>query len=406
MKEQPRTSRIPRTRTFGALATPPVAFAAALIAALIGFGGTVTLIVQMGQRLGGTPGQITSTVTALCLGIGVAGAGLSFGLRLPIVLAWSTPGAALLATSAAGTTYPVAIGAFIVAAAMMIVLGLVPALGRLADRIPAAVAAAMLAGVLLPFCLALFRTFQTDWLLAGLLLAVYIVARQRFPTYALPLVLLAAIIVIATRDGVGMGVAGSPFGTLIPTAPTFGWQGLISLGIPLFLVTLASQNLPGFVVLRSAGYDPPPRPILVVTGLASLLLAPFGAHSVNLAAITAAICTGPEAHPQPAQRWRVGMIYAGLYLLLALFAAPLVGLFMALPTTTIAAITGIALLGPLLNALVGMLSVPDDREAAVLTFVTTASGVALLGIGAAFWGLLVGFVALGVRRVLGKRRVG
>lgn len=392
-----------RRSIFGALAAPPAAFAAALIATVIGFGGTVALLVQMGQHLGGSPGQIASTVTALCLGIGVAGAGLSFGLRMPIVLAWSTPGAALLAMSAPGTTYSVAIGAFIVAAAMMIVLGIVPAFAHLANRIPAAVAAAMLGGVLLPFCLALFRTFEADWLFPGLLLVVYIVARQRFPIQALPLVLVAAIIVIAIRREASLGEAASAFGTLQLTTPTFGVQAVISLGIPLFLVTLASQNLPGFVVLRTSGYHPPLRPILVVTGLTTFILAPFGALSVNLAAIVAAICTGPEAHPQPAQRWRVGIIYAGFYLLLALFATPLVGLFMALPPTTIAAITGIALLGPLLNALVGMMSVPADREAAILTFVTTASGVTLLGIGAAFWGLLVGFIALGVRRMWGKR---
>ncbi len=387
----------------GGLATPPSAFAAALIAALGGFGGTVALIVQAGQRLGGSPGQITSTVTALCPGIALAGAGLCLGLRMPIVLAWSTLGAALLAASTGGSTYPLAIGAFSFAATLMIVLGLIPAFGCLANRIPAAIPAATLAGVLLPFCLALFRTMQTDWRFVGLLLGVHLVARQRLPTHALLLVLVVAIVVSIVRGDIAPGAVSAPFGTLTFTTPAFGWQGLVSLGIPLFLVTLVSQNLPGLVVLRSAGYDPPSRPILLVTGLAALLRAPFGALSVNLAAITASICAGPDAHPQPAQRWRVGVIYAGLYFLLALFSAPLVGLFLAMSPTTIAAITGLALLGPLLNTLVGMLSMAEDREAAVLTFVTIASGVTLLSIGGAFWGLLVGFVALGARRLLARR---
>ena len=394
----------PTRPPWGVLATPPSAFVAALIATLVGFGGTVALIVQAGQHLGGSPGQIGSTVTALCLGIAVAGAGLCVGLRMPIVLAWSTPGAALLAASTVGATYPVAVGAFLFAAALMVILGLVPALGRLAERIPATIAAAMLAGVLLPFCLALFRAMQADPLFVGLLLGVYLLMRQRFPTYALLLVLVVAIVIIAARGDIAPGAATSLFGTLAFTPPALTWQGVISLGIPLFLVTLVSQNLPGLVVLRSAGYAPPPRPILLTTGVATLLLAPFGAPSVNLAAITASICAGADAHPQAAQRWRVGVIYAGCYLLLALFATPLVGLFLRLPPTTIAAITGLALLGPLTNALGGMLSVAEDREAAVLTFVTTASGVTLFGIGGAFWGLLVGFVALGIRRLLARRQ--
>lgn len=397
METRPPPTVLPRR------VAPPASFAAALIAAFIGFGGTVALIVQAGGAIGASPAQIGSAVTALCLGIALAGAGLSFVLRMPVVLAWSTPGAALVAANTLELTYPVALGAFVAAAVMMISLGLVPALGRLASRVPTSVAAAMLAGVLLPFCLALFRTFESDGLLAGVLLVTYMLARQRFPTYALLAVLVLAVsVVVASGDVVLLGT-NSLFGTLTPTQPVFNGQAVVSLGLPLFLVTLVSQNLPGFAVLRSAGYNPPPRSVLFVTGLTTLLLAPFGAHGVNLAAITAALCTGEDAHPEPARRWIVGIIYAGFYLLLALFSAPLVGLFAVMPSETVAAITGVALIGPLINALGGMLNVPEEREAAVLTFAATASGVAVLGIGSAFWGLGVGFLVLAARRLLSRR---
>lgn len=378
---------------------PLSSLSAAAIAALVGFGGTVVLVVQAGQTIGGSAAQIGSMVTALCLGIAIGGAGLSYRLKMPVVLAWSTPGAALIAASSTGASWPVAIGAFIAAAAMMALLGLVPALGRLAARIPPAVASAMLAGILLPFCLALFRTFQSDAVLAGLLLVIFVVARQKFPAYALLIVLVAAIALVVGRGDIAPHDGGTMFGGMSATLPAFDWRAIVSLGVPLFLVTLVSQNLPGFVVLRSAGYQPPSQPILFVTGMASLLLAPFGAHSVNLAAITAAICTDTDAHPDPARRWLVGIFYAGFYLLLAAFAVPLVGLFMAMPHETVAAITGIALIGPLVNALGGMLAESHDREPAVLTFAATASGMTLLGVGSAFWGLVAGFLALGVRRL-------
>ncbi len=381
---------------------------ASLTAALVGFGGTVALIVQMGEAAGASPLQVRSAVTALCLGIALAGAGLSAALRLPVVLAWSTSGAALVAASASGVGvsvgYGSVVGAFVVAALAMVAVGLVPALGRLAERIPPGIAAALLAGVLLPFCLRLFVTVETDPLFGVLLLATFLLVRSYKPTYALLAVLGVAAFIVAVR---GDAAITTPyFGTLVATVPNFSLQTALSLGLPLFIVTLASQNLPGFAVLRAAGYRPPPRPVLLVTGLTTLLLAPFGAHGVNLAAITAALCTGPEAHPDPARRWRVGVLYAGFYLLLALFSAPLVGLFMTLPPETVAALTGVALLAPLGGALTGMLgealSAPEDREAALLTFVTTASGVVLLGVGSALWGLVAGFIALGVGR-LGRR---
>lgn len=383
--------------------TPPItAWSAALIAALIGFGGTVALVVQAMRVLGAGPEQTGSAVTALCLAIGLAGGALSLGLRMPVVLAWSTPGAALLAGTTAQVSWPVAIGVFVVAALLAIVLGLVPALGRLAEKIPSAVASAMLAGVLLPFCLTLFRTAAIDPLLVAVILGVFLAARQRAPLYALLLALITGVALTLARGGLSLP-SGEILGTLKPQSPAFQPAAIVSLALPLFLVTLVSQNLPGLVVLRTAGYSPPPRPLLAGVGLASLLAAPFGAHGVNLAAITAAICTNPEAHPDATQRWGVGVIYAGFYLLLALFSPFLVGVFLALPHAVIAALTGLALIPALLGALEGMMGQATDRDPAIVTFLATASGLSLLGIGSAFWGLAAGFFALSARAMLRRQ---
>ena len=382
---------------------PASAWSSAAIAALVGFGGTVALVVQALRTLGASVDQTASGVTALCLGIAVAGAALSMRTRIPIVLAWSTPGAALLAATAPQASWAVATGVFASAAVLTIALGAIPALGRLAERIPPAVASAMLAGVLLPFCLGLFKAGATDPWLVVLILAVFIAARQRAPLYALLLVLIAGVAMTLLRGDLRHLPAGPTFGTLSAVAPVFDAAALVSLALPLFLVTLVSQNLPGLVVLRSAGYQPKAGSLLIGTGLASIAAAPLGGHAVNLAAITAALCTNPEAHPDPSKRWLVGMIYAGFYLLLAAFSPVLVRVFLALPASAIAALAGIALIPALAGALEGMLSSKADRDAAILTFLATASGLAIFGLGSAFWGLVAGFAALGAKRALARR---
>jgi len=379
---------------------PPASFSAALVATVIGFGGTVALVVQAGQTLGASPVQIMSMVTALCIGIGASGALLSWRLKMPVVLAWSTPGAALLAASVFNMGWASAIGAFVIAGLLMVLTGLVPALGRLAEKIPPAVASAMLAGVLLPFCMKLFAAFGSDlWLGVGLL-AVFLVMRRLYPVWALPVVLVCALATLAFRQQLGLPQGTGLFGTLSPVVPAFDWKAVISLAVPLYLVTLASQNLPGLVVLRAAGYQPPASKLIFWGGMTSTLLAPFGAHGINLAAITAAICTEPDAHPDSAQRWKVGVIYGLYYLGVAAFAAPLAGLFIAMPTQALAIITGLALISPLTGAIGAMMANTETREAAILSFAATASGIALFGIGSAFWGLAVGFVALAAKRWL------
>jgi len=383
---------------------PPVpAWSSALIAALVGFGGTIALVVQAMRNLGASAGQTGSAVTALCLGIALAGAALSWRLRMPVVLAWSTPGAALLAATASGLSWPVAIGIFLSAALMMILLGIVPALGRLAERIPPSIASAMLAGVLLPFCLKLFALGAADPLLVALLVAIFVAARARFPLYALLLALAAGMALTLLRGDIGPLAPGATFGTLVPVTPAFDVRAILSVGVPLFLVTLVSQNLPGLVVLRSAGYAPPPRPLIIGSGVAWLAAAPFGAHGLNLAAITAAICTDEEAHPDRAKRWIVGMLYAGFYLLLAIFSPLLVRVFLALPPAVIAALAGVALIPALLGAMEAMVVAKADRDPAILTFLATGSGLTLFGLGSAFWGLVVGFLALAAGRWLAAR---
>ena len=383
---------------------PVAAWSSALIAALVGFGGTIALVVQAMRTLGASVEQTGSAVTALCLGIAVAGGLISLRLRIPVVLAWSTPGAALLAATAPGLSWPVAVGCFLAAALLMVGLGAIPALGRLAEKIPSSVASAMLAGVLLPFCLGLFRVGTSDPALIALLVGVFVIARQRVPLYALLLVLVAGFVLTLARGDVAHLPSGPVFGALLPVWPQFDAQAILSVGVPLFLVTLVSQNLPGIVVLRTAGYTPPAGKLIAGTGLMSVAMAPFGAHAVNLAAITAAICTSADAHPDRDRRWVVGVIYAGFYLLLALFSPVLVRLFLALPPGVIAALTGVALIPALIGAIDTMLSPADERDAAIMTFLATGSGLAAFGLGSAFWGLLVGSVALAAKHWLGKRR--
>ena len=379
---------------------PPLhSWSSALIAMIVGFGGTIALVVQAMRALGASVEQTGSAVTALCLGIALGGAALSFKTRMPVVLAWSTPGAALLAATLPGFSWSTAIAVFLVAAVLMILVGLVPVLGRWAARIPGSIASAMLAGVLLPFCLTAFRLGSEDWLLLALAVTVFIIARRRVPLYALLLVLVTAVALTLVRGKVSAMPEGAVFGQFLPAMPTGDVRTVVGLALPLFLVTLVSQNLPGLMVLRNAGYEPKPGLLITSTGFMSLLLAPFGAHAVNLAAITAALCTGEDAHPDHAQRWKVGVLYGGMYLLVAVFAPALVRLFLALPHSVIALLTGLALIPALMGSVENMLAAKDERDAAILTFLATASGLVLLGLGSAFWGLVVGFLALGAKKL-------
>ncbi|MGO4571358.1 benzoate/H(+) symporter BenE family transporter [Microvirga sp. 2TAF3] len=367
----------------------------AVIAALVGFGSTIAIIIAAAHAVGADAAQTTSWVAALCLSMAATSGFLSVRYRIPVVTAWSTPGAALIAASS-GISINAAVGSFLLAGALIILAAAVKPFGRLIERIPTAIAAAMLAGVLIRFVMAVFESAQGAPRLVLPLVAVFLLVRLFNPAMAV-----LAVLFIGLGLAFGDGLAHVPFSeltfsslTFIP--PAFEPAALIGLGLPLFLVTMASQNLPGFAVLRASGYTPPSRPILAVTGLSSVVTALFGAHTSNLAAISAAICTGPDTHPDPTKRWLVGPFYALTYLIFAIFGAGLIALIAALPPELIKTVAGLALMGAFTGALSSALSEEAKRFPAVLTLAVTASGLSLFGIGSAFWGLAIGLIALGL----------
>ena len=369
----------------------------ALVAVLVGFGGSVAVVLAAAQAVGADAAQTSSWIAALCLAMVASTAILSIRHRLPIVTAWSTPGAALIATTD-GIAFEEAVGAFVLAAVLMLATAIYRPLAQAIERIPGAIASAMLAGVLFGFVTAIFEHASALPALVLPMLAVFVIVRLFSPAWAV-LATLALAITLAYALGLAGPLPAPQLSTFVLTVPSFEPAVLLGLGLPLYLVTMASQNLPGFAVLRAADYPVPARPILGVTGLVSLLTAPAGAHATNLAAITASICTGPDCHPDPAERWRAGPFYAAGYGVLALFGASLVALFGSFPLALIVTIAGIALAGPMMGALAIGLAGERDRFAAIATFVVTASGLEAFGIGAAFWGLLAGLALASLERL-------
>jgi benzoate membrane transport protein len=353
--------------------------ASSAVAAIVGFGGTLALIIAAAQVLGATQAQTASWVTAICLSIASSSAWLSTRYRMPIIAAWSTPGLALIGASA-GFTMAEAVGAFIVTALALIATGLIRQLSVLVSRIPASVASGMLAGVLLSFVIAAAKTVPFD--------PVFLI-RLFNPSLAVIAVLVVGMI-FALVSGRSPTLPAPEISTLTLVWPEFHLGAMIGLALPLYLVTMASQNLPGFAVLRASGYEPPTSACLRVTGLFSILSAPFGASTTNLAAISAALCTNPDAHPDPTKRWLTGPVYAAIYVVFALFGASLVAIFAVLPTTLIALVAGLALTGPFINAMSLALKDEPERLAATITFAVTASGMAFFGVGSAFWALIAG----------------
>lgn len=367
----------------------------AVVAALVGFGSTIALIIAAAAAVGADAAQTTSWVAALCLSTAAASGYLSVRYRIPVVAAWSTPGAALIAASS-GISIQAAVGAFLLAGGLIVLAALLKPFGRLIERIPASLAAAMLAGVLIRFVMAVFESAQASPGLVLPLVGVFLLVRLVNPALAVLAVLFVGL-GIAFGGGLAQPLSSDlSLSSLTFVAPAFEPTTLIGLGLPLFLVTMASQNLPGFAVLRASGYTPPSRPILAVTGLASVGTALFGAHTSNLAAISAAICTGPDTHPDPTKRWMVGPVYALCYVIIAAFSAALIGLIAALPPELIRTVAGLALMGAFAGALGSAVSDAGNIFPAVLTLAVTASGLTLFGIGSAFWGLAAGLMALGL----------
>lgn len=369
--------------------------AAAVVAALVGYGSTIALVLAAARAVGATEAQTASWVLAVCLAKAAGSAALSLYARVPVVLAWSTPGAALIAASA-GLTMAEAVAAFVATGLMIALTGALGPLERLLQRIPDGIAGAMLAGVLLPFCLKGTGALQALPTLGLPMLAVFLGVRLKNPALAV-----LAALGLALALAFGLGLAPVPPLRLSLPIPVFvrpepSLHAMVGLALPLFLVTMASQNLPGFAILRAAGYPPPVRPALVTTGGLSALAGLFGAHTVSMAAITAAICLGPDVEPDPARRWRVGLVYAGVWVLLGLFGPVLLAVLQALPEAVMTLLVALALLGPLMGALAGAFQRAETRFAATITLAVTGSGVTLLGVGAAFWGLLAGLAVAGL----------
>jgi benzoate membrane transport protein len=374
------------------------AVAAGFVTVLVGFASTAAIVFQAAQTLGATPAQIGSWMWALGLGMGLTCIGLSLRYRVPVVTAWSTPGAAMLIGSAAGVPLPEAVGAFLLSALLIAVCGFSGVFERMMGRIPVSLASGMLGGVLLRFGLDAFASMRTQLGLVLAMFATYLIARRFSPRYAVICTLLVGIAFAAASgllhmDGLSLALATPEF-----VAPRFSLAAVVGIALPLFVVTMASQNVPGVAVLRASGYAAPISPLIGWIGMVNLALAAFGAFALNLAAITAAICMGREAHEDPARRYVAAVAAGVFYMLVGVFGATVAALFAAFPKELIAAIAGIALLGTLGNSLAAALREESEREPALVTFLVTASGVSVAGIGAAFWGLVAGVVVMLVLR--------
>ncbi|MEQ1594308.1 MAG: benzoate/H(+) symporter BenE family transporter [Casimicrobium sp.] len=364
------------------------------VVVLVGFTSTGALVFQAALSLGATQAQVNSWMWALGIGMGLASIIPSLIYKKPVVAAWSTPGAALIATSAAGVTMPEAIGAFVVCAALIILAGATKAFERLMSRIPMAIASAMLAGVLLRFGLETFSSMKTAPALVGTMFAAHLLGRRLWPRYGVVGVLAVGVLLAAFAGSLKWSAVSVEWATPVWVTPAFSLSTIIGLGLPLFMVTMASQNMPGVAVMRAAGYETPVSPMITTTGIINVLLAPFGAFALNLAAITAAIAMGPEAHEDKDKRYTAAVMAGVFYVLIGLFGAVVGGLFAAFPRELIVALAGLALMSTIATGLAGALRDEINREAAIITFLVTASGVSLFAVGSAFWGLLAGVVAM------------
>ncbi len=372
---------------------------AATAAVVLGFASTILIVIEGARAVGANSAEQASTAAILCFAMAATSAWLAVRHRMPILVAWSTPGSVLIATSAAGITWPEAIGAFIFSGVLMLLTGLIAPLERAIERMPPAIAGAMLAGVLLHYVLGVPEAALAEPALVLPVVVAFFALRIFLPMYAVPVVVVLGL-VLATLGGGPTQNVHVGFTPLVFVWPQWSWQAIISLGIPLYLVTMASQNLPGFAVLKANGYQPPVSSCLKVTGLSSVLAAPFGSHAVCMAAITASMVAGSDSHPDPAQRWKMIYPYAVLYAVIGLAAGTFVSLLGAMPREIVATVAGLALFGPLTGGISAMMKDARDIEPALVTFLVTASGVSIMGVGAAFWGLLIGLALWGIRRLL------
>ncbi|MDP9506216.1 benzoate/H(+) symporter BenE family transporter [Pseudomonas protegens] len=366
---------------------------AGLIAVIISYAGPLIIVFQAAREAHLPSDQVSSWIWAISIGSGLTGLLLSWRLKVPVITAWSTPGAALLVSMLPTVSLPQAIGAYIVASLIIAVVGLSGAFDKVMSRLPKAIAAAMLAGILFRFGAELFTSVTLQPALVLAMIAAYLLGKRFSPRYAILAVLLVGCAVAAGLGNFNGGSITLALAKPIFTAPEWSWHAIVNIGLPLALVTLTGQYVPGMAVMRSAGYTTPARSIVSWTAITSALLAPFGSHGINLAAITAAICTGREAHEDKDKRYIAGIACGLFYILMGIFGATLASVFAALPKELIAALAGLALFGAISAGLSGAMADEKQREAALITFLVTASGMSFLGLAAAFWGLIFGLLA-------------
>ncbi|MEU2790036.1 benzoate/H(+) symporter BenE family transporter [Streptomyces sp. NPDC007100] len=377
---------------------------AGFVAVVVSYSGPLVIVLAAANAGHLDRAQTSSWVWAISIGSGLTCIALSLRTRMPVITAFSTPGAALLVTSLGAYSYAEAIGAFVVTGAVITLVGLTGVFGRLMRQVPTAVVSAMLAGILFSFGTGVFTSLKTAPWIAGAVLVAYLLGKRWIARYAVLLALAAGVVLSAVTSRLDIHIDHVELAKPVLTTPAFSAGSLIGIAVPMILATLASQNAPGMAVLSASGYEPKDRLLIGSTGLVSTALAPFGSHAINLAAITAAICTGPEAHRDPRRRYVAGVSCGVFYLLIGAFGSTLVVLFAGLPKELVAAVAGVALFGALAGGLTGAVKEEKDREAALITFLATASGVTIAGIGSAFWGLVFGVTAhLVLTRLRGGR---
>lgn len=372
---------------------------AGFVTILVGFTSAAVIVLQAAQNLGASPVEISSWLWALGMGMGLTSIGLSMRYRVPIVMAWSTPGAAMLVTTTADVTMPEAIGAFLISAALITALGLTGWFEHMMNYLPLSLASGMLAGVLLQFGLNVFTAMQAQFLMVFAMFCTYIIVRCTVPRYAVIAALVLGSLVAAGQGLLELDAVQWQWATPVFIRPQFSFNALVGIALPLFIVTMASQNVPGVATIRAFGYSVPHSPLISWSGIATFILAPFGAFAINLAAITASISMGREAHADPNKRYIAAVTVGILYIIIGLFGATVVSVFAVLPQELVLAIAGLALIGTIGQGLLSALMQESDREPALITFLVTASGVTLLGIGSAFWGLLAGLLVLLIMQV-------
>ena len=369
---------------------------AGLISVIVNYGGTFILVFQAAKVAGLSAELTASWVWSISIGVGVTGIILSWMSREPIITAWSTPAAAFLVTALASVPYAQAVGAYLICGAAFVVLGLSGWFDRVIRLIPPGVAAGLLAGILLQFGIKAFGGMSLEPLLAGLLIVAYVVLKRFCARYAVVGILLLGLVFLLVQERIDLSGLSLTLAAPVFTMPAFSVNALLSVALPLFLITLTGQYMPGMLVLRNDGFQTSANPIVAMTGLGSLLMAPFGSHAFNIAAITAAICTGPQAHEDPSKRWIAGIAAGIFYTLVGVFGVTLAAVFMAFPATFITTLAGLALLGTIGASLASAMADPKTREASLITFLAAAANITLLGIGGAFWGLVIGLVAYAV----------